>query len=243
LSCTERGDNLPKEDTFSLGQAKSLQTNQLNIDNRPILSSTIQDGGYQISSSGLHNGNGYSEVKNCKKTFAGVDAEQDIGLILTPTTETSTQRKDHPVTVKNTVLKNNHSSPDPYVKLSLLSSGYATSTVTNSFLHTSNAMDNFSCTIKSSQSKDNASITKPIATTKCTKFEKSKQKEEPVVYAAPSKPQFYNKSTYMVLIRDNVRVVNTKVYSSLPLHSKYMVKERTPGTNKVKLALKSCYER
>ena len=71
--------------------------------------------------------------------------------------------------------------------------------------------------------------------------EKTMEKNEGIL-AVPSKPQYYHKSTYVVLIRDEVKVVNTKLYASLPSRNKYIVKERIPGMNKVKLALKSSDE-
>jgi len=73
------------------------------------------------------------------------------------------------------------------------------------------------------------------------KHGKTGEKDE-VTFVAPSKLQYYNKATYIVLINDNVKVVNTKLYASLPVRDKYMVKERVPGTNKVKLVLKSSDE-
>ncbi|XP_065897065.1 serine/threonine-protein kinase pakF-like isoform X3 [Dysidea avara] len=73
------------------------------------------------------------------------------------------------------------------------------------------------------------------------KHGKTKEKNE-ATFVAPSKPQYYNKATYIVLIGDSVKPVNTKLYASLPVRDKYMVKERIPGTNKVKLVLKSSDE-
>lgn len=49
----------------------------------------------------------------------------------------------------------------------------------------------------------------------------------------------YGKSFYAVLIGNTVRACNTKVYASLPVYDKYMVKERVPGTNRMKLSLKT----
>ena len=255
---TIRGDSPPKENIWSFGNAKPLQNNPLSIDHRPFQSLTSHDDGYQ-STGDLQSGNGnvcYSRVENHQQiglttnSFAGGNAECDkvnLGGILTPATGTCTQRKNYVASKENTIaLKNVHSVAGSHNKPSLLSSvtsGLGTATATNSSLYTCNAMDNYTCTVNTSQTKDNTTITKPVATTGLSKLEKSKSKEEPVVYAAPPKTPCYNKSTYTVLIRDSVRVVNTKVYSSLPLHSKYMVKERIPGTNKVKLVLKSCCER
>ena len=73
------------------------------------------------------------------------------------------------------------------------------------------------------------------------KHDNTREKHD-AAFAAPSKPQYYNKTTYIVLVRDSVKVVNTKLYASLPVRNKYMVKERIPGTNKVKLVLKSSDE-
>ena len=72
--------------------------------------------------------------------------------------------------------------------------------------------------------------------------EANEQYNKETTFVAPSKPQYYSKATYIVLIGDNVKVVNTKLYASLPVRDKYMVKERIPGTNKVKLVLKSSDE-
>ena len=49
----------------------------------------------------------------------------------------------------------------------------------------------------------------------------------------------YGKSFYAVLIGNTVRVCNTKVYASLPVCDKYMIKERVPGTNRMRLSLKT----
>ena len=54
--------------------------------------------------------------------------------------------------------------------------------------------------------------------------------------------EYYKKATYAVLIGDTVRVCNTKLYASLPLCNKCMVKERvkdSSGTTRVKLKLKT----
>jgi len=184
---------------------------------------------------------GNQQAKLTTNYFVGDNAEcdkVDLGAVFT---QTCTHKKDQVVTKRNaTALKNTHSVAGSTASIT---SGYDTVTCTNFSLHACNGMDSSTCTVKSTHINNDTTNSKPVATTGLSKLEKSKRKEEPVVYAAPSKPQFYNKYTYTVLIRDNVRVVNTKVYSSLPLHSKYMVKERVPGTNKVKLAMKSCYER
>ena len=53
---------------------------------------------------------------------------------------------------------------------------------------------------------------------------------------------YYKKATYAVLIGDTVRVCNTKLYASLPLCNKCMVKERvkdSSGATRVKLKLKT----
>ena len=54
--------------------------------------------------------------------------------------------------------------------------------------------------------------------------------------------EYYKKATYAVLIGNTVRVCNTKLYASLPLCNKCMVKERvkdSSGTTRVKLKLKT----
>lgn len=53
----------------------------------------------------------------------------------------------------------------------------------------------------------------------------------------------FNKPSYPVLIGNNVVVCDTKLFASLPLHDKYMVKERVQGVSGVraKLLLKSTY--
>ena len=56
----------------------------------------------------------------------------------------------------------------------------------------------------------------------------------------------YKKSTYVVLVGDRLRTCNTKLYASLPLQNKYMVKQRvqdSTGATKIKLVLKSTHER
>ena len=56
----------------------------------------------------------------------------------------------------------------------------------------------------------------------------------------------YRKTTYAVLIGDTVRVCNTKVYASLPLCNKCMVKERIKdafGNTRVKMSLKVLHSR
>ena len=50
--------------------------------------------------------------------------------------------------------------------------------------------------------------------------------------------EYYKKETYAVLIGDTVRVYNTKLYASLPMCNKFMVKERvkdSSGMARVKL--------
>ena len=52
--------------------------------------------------------------------------------------------------------------------------------------------------------------------------------------------------SYVVLVGSRVRTVNTKLYASLPVHNKFMVKQREQnlfGVTKVKLVLKSSHER
>ena len=52
----------------------------------------------------------------------------------------------------------------------------------------------------------------------------------------------YNKSTYAVLIGDNVKVYSTSVFAALPRNNKFLVKERhqdLSGVTRVKLTLKS----
>ena len=127
---------------------------------------------------------------------------------------------------------NNQTDVDHYpVSSNTINSKYQTGTVTE----TTNT--------KASQyqdhiwTRDNAAIIDvPYA-----HHEKTIQKNEGIL-AVPSKPQYYHKSTYVVLIRDDVKVVDTKLYASLPSRNKYIVKERIPGMNKVKLALKSSDE-
>ena len=56
----------------------------------------------------------------------------------------------------------------------------------------------------------------------------------------------YKKLTYAVLVGNTVRTCNTKLYASLPLQNKYMVKQRvqdSSGATKIRLVLKSSYER
>ena len=56
----------------------------------------------------------------------------------------------------------------------------------------------------------------------------------------------YKKPTYVVLVGDTVRKCNTKLYSSLPLRNKFMVKQRvqdSTGATRIKLVLKSGHER
>ena len=56
----------------------------------------------------------------------------------------------------------------------------------------------------------------------------------------------YKKPSYVVLVGDRVRTCSTKLYASLPLQNKYMVKQRvedSTGTTKIKLVLKSSHER
>ena len=56
----------------------------------------------------------------------------------------------------------------------------------------------------------------------------------------------YKKLTYAVLVGDTVRTCNTKLYASLPLQDKYMVKQRVQypsGVTRIKLVLKSSHER
>lgn len=53
---------------------------------------------------------------------------------------------------------------------------------------------------------------------------------------------YYKKATYTVLIGDTVRVCSTKLYATLPLHNKCMVKERIKdalGNTRVKLSLRT----
>ena len=56
----------------------------------------------------------------------------------------------------------------------------------------------------------------------------------------------YKKPLYVVLVGDRVRKCNTKLYASLPLQNKYMVKQRvqdSTGATRIKLILKSNHER
>ena len=56
----------------------------------------------------------------------------------------------------------------------------------------------------------------------------------------------YNKPSYVVLVGDTVRRCNTKLYASLPLQNKFMVKQRvqdSTGATRIKLVLKSGHER
>ena len=56
----------------------------------------------------------------------------------------------------------------------------------------------------------------------------------------------YKKLSYVVLVGNTVRTCNTKLYASLPLQSKYMVKQRvqnSSGVTKIQLVVKSTYER
>ena len=57
---------------------------------------------------------------------------------------------------------------------------------------------------------------------------------------------YYAKPSYVVLIGNTVRRCNTKLYASLPVQNKYMVKERLQdlcGITRVKLVLKASHER
>ena len=54
------------------------------------------------------------------------------------------------------------------------------------------------------------------------------------------------RQSYVVLVGSSVRTVNTKLYASLPVYNKFMVKQREQnlfGVTKVKLVLKSSHER
>ena len=56
----------------------------------------------------------------------------------------------------------------------------------------------------------------------------------------------YRKTSYAVLIGNTVRVYDTKMYASLPLHNKCMVKERikdASGNTRVKMSLKTLKSR
>ena len=56
----------------------------------------------------------------------------------------------------------------------------------------------------------------------------------------------YSKATYAVLIGNSVRIYDTKMYASLPLHNKCMVKERikdASGNTRVKMSLKTLQSR
>ena len=56
----------------------------------------------------------------------------------------------------------------------------------------------------------------------------------------------YRKTSYAVLIGNTVRVYDTKMYASLPLHNKCMVKERVKdasGNTRVKMSLKTLQSR
>ena len=54
------------------------------------------------------------------------------------------------------------------------------------------------------------------------------------------------RQSYVVLVGSSIRTVNTKLYTSLPVCNKFMVKQREQnlfGVTKVKLVLKSSHER
>ena len=54
------------------------------------------------------------------------------------------------------------------------------------------------------------------------------------------------RQSYVVLVGSSIRTVNTKLYTSLPVYNKFMVKQREQnlfGVTKVKLVLKSSHER
>jgi len=239
---TNRGDSSTKENKWSFGKVKSLQYSYVSVDHRLFQSLTSQNDGHQ-STSDLQprcdntdnvKVQSHQQIRLITNSFTGGNEEcdkMDLDAIQAPGTEASTQRKGYRATTKVSTATALNNTTHAYPSLSSgITSGYGTAT-NNTFVNT--------------QTKDNLIASKPatFATTSCSNFEKLKRQDEPVVYVAPAKPQYYNKSTYTVLIRDSVRIVNTKVYSSLPLQSKFMVKERISGTNKVKLTLKSCYER
>ena len=79
-----------------------------------------------------------------------------------------------------------------------------------------------------------------LQSTKHDKIIKSDKKDERKF------TDYYKKATYAVLIGNTVRVCNTKLYASLPLCNKYMVKEKikdASGNARVKLSLKTFYNR
>ena len=81
-----------------------------------------------------------------------------------------------------------------------------------------------------------------VAAAKGTKVPKLHSNQEPCGNPVVEKVAVgFNKPSYPVLIGNNVVVCNTKLFASLPLHDKYMVKERVHGISGVraKLVLKS----
>ena len=67
-----------------------------------------------------------------------------------------------------------------------------------------------------------------------------------VTTVAVEESQVGQRQSYVVLVGSTVRRVNTKLYSSLPVQNKFMVKQREQnlfGVTKVKLVLKSSNER
>ena len=72
------------------------------------------------------------------------------------------------------------------------------------------------------------------------------QKAAKTSYVVTSCSDGYKKPSYVVLVGDRVRTCNTKLYASLPLQNKYMVKQRvqdSTGATRIKLVLKSSHER
>ena len=200
---------------------------------------TDQNNGNQFNGDTQSHGINPANTQNAKLTsndFINDDAECDKinvnAIAATGTTETAanftttgTPRKDDKLASANS----NH-----HTLVACANTPFVSNSVTVNNPHTIYALKN--CTAPSTmakETKDNSPIVNPA------RPPKPARKDEPADVAPPRRPQFYNKPTYVVLIGDNLRVVNTKVYSSLPLQSKYMVKERITGTNKVKLVLKS----
>lgn len=109
-----------------------------------------------------------------------------------------------------------------------------TSSITSS---SSNFISSFDDHIKSTKSiKPNTKITSEIlcdgdANITCVGIEESDTGQ---------------RQSYAVLVGNTVRTINTKLYASLPMQDKFMVKQREQnlyGVTKVKLVLKSSHER
>lgn len=248
---SEHGDIPTVGNTWKFIDVKSQQINQRETTYEHFQLSTGQNGGV-LSVEGLQDTNDsadnlrnmHHKVGLTESNSAGHPADFDVDFDskLTPVTEEHTPIEDHaaPKSAK-TALKSNLLSIDNFPATSSLvtsvMSGYGTATATNMSTHACEMMENNTCT--PTHSSTTKIIPKAVA---ANGFEETKRQKAPVVFAAPPKPQYYSKSTYAVLIQGSIREVNTKVYSSLPIHSKYLVKERIPGTTKAKLAMKSCYD-